>query len=76
MAKNVNETKHEKFIRLAEARTNKALDQIKLIGNLSDKSTYEFSEEEVNKIFAHIEKEMKIAKSRFNGTEESKKFKL
>ena len=76
MGSEVKETKKEKFVRLAEARTNKALAQIKLIGNLSDKSTYEFTEEDVNKIFTHLEKENKFARARFNGTEESKKFKL
>lgn len=76
MGSEVKETKKEKFVRLAEARTNKALAQIKLIGNLSDKSTYEFTEEDVNKIFTHLEKEIKIARARFNGSEESKKFKL
>ena len=62
MSSELKETKKEKFVRLAEARTNKALAQIKLIGNLSDKSTYEFTEEDVNKIFTHLEKEIKIAK--------------
>ena len=66
MSSELKETKKEKFVRLAEARTNKALAQIKLISNLSDKSTYEFTEEDVNKIFTHLEKEIKIARARFN----------
>lgn len=76
MAKNENETKRDKFVRLAEARTNKALDQIKLISNLSDRSTYEYTDDDINKIFTCLEKELKIARSRFNSTEDIAKFKL
>jgi hypothetical protein len=42
--------KREKFRVLAEARTNKALDAIRRIGNLANRQTYEFDEEEVRKI--------------------------
>jgi DNA polymerase IIIc chi subunit len=76
MAKNENETKRNKFVRLAEARINKALDQLKLISNLSDRSTYEFTDDDVIKIFTCLEKELKTARSRFSSIEESTKFKL
>lgn len=71
-----NETKRDKFVRLAEARTNKALDQIRLIGNLSDRSTYEFTEEDVAKIFNHLDREIKHARQKFAAAEENTKFKL
>ena len=35
-----NETKREKFVRLAENRTDNALRNINLLGNLSNKSNY------------------------------------
>ena len=73
---NKQETKRDKFVRLAEARTNKALDQIRLIGNLSDRSTYEFTEEDVAKIFNHLDREIKLARQKFAAAEESTKFKL
>lgn len=76
MSKNKNETKRDKFVRLAEARTNKALDQIRLISNLSDRSTYDFTEEDVNKIFSFLEKEIKVARAKFNTAEGCAKFKL
>jgi hypothetical protein len=61
-----NETKHDKFVRIAEARTNKVVDMIRLLGNCSNNGTYEYTKEDVNKIFNHIEKELKTAKSRYD----------
>ena len=65
----VGESKHDKFIRIAEARTNKAAEMIRLIGNCASKASYEYSEDEVKKIFAYLEKEIKSARNKFNGTE-------
>lgn len=67
---NERENKRDRFIRLAEARTNKIIDMLRLLGNCSSTSNYEYTEEDVRKIFAAIEKEMKIAKSRFTDQEE------
>lgn len=71
------ETKREKFIRLAEARTNKTIEMIRLIGNLSSKGNYDYSKEDVNQIFNTLEKEIKNARARFEGAEsKEEKFKL
>lgn len=48
------EKKHERFKRLASARTEKVLDMIDLIGNLANKSFYEYTEVEVKAIFTRI----------------------
>lgn len=73
----MEETKREKFVRIAESRTNKIINMIDLLGNCSNRSTYEYSEEDINKIFGRLEKELKNAKQRFTSTEvSSKKFKL
>lgn len=66
------ETKRERFVRLAEARTNKILDMLKLLGNCSNNSNYEYTEEDVKKIFSAIEREVRNAKAKFNGSELSK----
>lgn len=68
----VNESKRERFIRIAEARTNKILDMIKLLGNCSSKSNYEYTDEDVRKIFGAIEREIKNTKAKFNGSDELK----
>jgi hypothetical protein len=72
------ENKRDKFIRLAEARTNKILNMIQLLGNCSNKQAYEYTADDVNAIFSAIEKELKIARRKFseNGDKEEKVFKL
>lgn len=62
----MGETKREKFIRLAEARTNKALEMIRLIGNLSNKSVYDYTDKDLEKIFKVLETEVAMAKKQFN----------
>ncbi len=59
------ETKEEAFIRLATKRSNRVLKDISLLGNLSDKRNYSYSEYQVRKIFGAVEEELKQAKSRF-----------
>lgn len=59
------ESKSDRFIRIAEARTNKILDMIQLLGNCANKSTYDYSKEDVKKIFNAIEEELRLAKSKF-----------
>lgn len=68
----MRETKRERFIRLAEARTNKILDMLKLLGNCSNKSNYDYSEDDIKKIFSAIDKETKNAKAKFNGSDTQK----
>ena len=71
------ETKNEKFVRIAEARTNKIINMIRLLGNCSNRSTYDYSKEDVKKIFTAIETELKIAKSKYeSSSDDSIKFKL
>ena len=43
--------KRKKFVELAESRVNRAIKDIRLIGNLSNRSAYEYSEEDIRRIF-------------------------
>lgn len=61
-----NESKSDRFVRIAEARTNKIIDMIQLLGNCSNRATYDYSKEDVKKIFGAIENELRIAKSKFD----------
>ncbi len=69
---NIKETPNEKFKRIASARTQKIIDMIELLGNCSNKYVYEYSDDEVDKIFSAIETELSIAKSKYNENEKSK----
>lgn len=57
--------KRKKFVELAEARVNRAMKEIRLVGNLSNRSAYEFTDEDVKKMFRALQKEVDTAKSRF-----------
>ena len=65
------ETKRERFVRIAEARTNKILSMMQLLGNCSSKSNYEYTEDDIKKIFGALEKELKNTKNKFMGIEQS-----
>lgn len=61
----MEETKNERFKRVASRRTNDILEKIRILGNCSNKSFYEYTEEEINKIFSEIEKHLKLTKGKF-----------
>ena len=69
---NTQETKREKFVRLAEARTNKIIDMLQLLGNCSNSSAYDYSQQDVDKIFTAIEAEVREAKKKFSKIESKK----
>ena len=69
------ESRRARFLRLATKRTNFILQKIRILGNCANKSQYDYSEEEVNKIFTAIEEALRDAKARFS-TKKSKSFSL
>ncbi len=69
--------KRENFIRLAESRVNKALNDIRLIGNVSNKNNYDYDKSDVNKIISTLEQEVRSVKKKFETVQQNnKKFKL
>ncbi len=61
-----NEAKHDAFIKVATKRTQKIIDMLNLLGNCSSKNNYYYSEDEVQQMFAAIDKELKATKQRFS----------
>lgn len=59
--------KRKKFVGLAEARVNRAIKNIRLIGNLANKAAYEYSEDDARRIVRALQKELDAAKARFFG---------
>lgn len=59
------ETDRQKFIRIANRRVNNALKAIQLIGNLSNRSNYDFNEKDVEKIFSALTAAMRTCRERF-----------
>ena len=68
--------KRERFKRIAENRTNKILEQIRLLGNCSNKHNYDYTDEDIKKIFSVIENELKEAKLKYTSQANKEKFKL
>ena len=61
------ESKRERFIRIAEARTNKILTMLRLLGNCSSKTNYEYTDKDIKQIFSTLEKEIRNTRNRFMG---------
>lgn len=67
----------DNFIRIAESRTNKLIDSITLLGNLSNRSYYDYTPEQVEAMFDAIQEELERQKERFNdNSTKRKKFRL
>lgn len=70
------EDKSIRFKRLATSRTNEILKKLKVLSNCSNRSAYEYSEEDIAKIFAAIEKAVKESRSKFYFPSNKGNFKL
>lgn len=68
--------RRENFKRLGVMRTNEVLRRIKILGNCSNRSHYDYTEEDVNKIFSEIERKVRETKSKFTFPNKEKEFKL
>ena len=60
--------RREKFVRLAESRTGNAIQAIRVIGKLGNKSAYEFSDADVKKIAGALIREIEALKVRMTST--------
>ena len=67
--------KHKKFRELAEKRVNKTINDIRLIGNLSNRNNYSYDDDEASKICSVLEAEVKSLKAKFLNQKKNK-FKL
>lgn len=77
MNENTNKNqKRERFKRLATYRTNEVLKRLQVLANCANRSAYEYSEDEINKIFSTIEKATRDSKSKFHYPKEKISFKL
>lgn len=62
---NVNETKEDRFKRLAKQRGYRIIKELQLLGNLSNTGNYTYSESEIDILFKAITDELKIQRSKF-----------
>lgn len=62
--------KHSKFRELAQSRTNRALEAIARIGNLSNKHLYEWDELEIRKVIKALRSAVSDVETRFTSPKE------
>ena len=67
--------KKERFKRLATKRTNLVLKRLKVLGNCANRSAYNYTEEDINKIFSEVERRVRETKAKFHFPK-NKEFKL
>jgi hypothetical protein len=60
------ENKHAKFKRLAKARGERVLKDLRLIANLGNQKNYDYTDADVRALFNAIEEELRLAKYSFN----------
>ena len=61
-----NESKSDRFKRVAERRTRAVLRNLRLLGNCGSRSNYTYTPEQINKIFYEIDQMVKVAKAKFH----------
>lgn len=69
----MEETKQQKFVRIAEPRVTRACKAISLLGNLAG-SSYEYTEEQVEAMFGAVQQELDKARAAFRKREGVGKF--
>jgi len=69
--------RRDRFVKIAERRVNKILEYLDNLGKCSNKRNYDYSENDIKKIFREIERKVKETRLLFQGSSNRKpKFKL
>lgn len=76
MGNEISDNKRERFKRLGVYRTNEVLKKLKVLGNCANRSAYDYTQEEVNKIFSEIDRAAKDTKAKFYFPKQKGEFKL
>ena len=66
MPEQPRKSKRERFLIVAEKRTIRILKIIRLLGNCGNRAAYEYSNDDVEKIFGAIQSELDRAQERFS----------
>jgi len=66
-----SESKREAFQRLATKRTNGVLERLRILEHCANPQLYDYSQDDVRKIFRAIESELRSVKARFSNSARS-----
>ena len=67
-----NESRRDRFVRVAERRTNAILEKIRVLGNCSNRSMYEYTQEDIDGIFKALNRALRDTKLLFEHKSDSK----
>lgn len=70
------ETKAQAFVRLGNPRVNAVLEKLRILGNLSSRSQYDYTPEQVDRVFARIRDEVDAVEQKFRGKQDKEEFSL
>ena len=70
-----HETKEERFIRVAEKRVNRVLENLRLLSNCSNRRMYNWTDEQIKRIWSAIDRDLKECKMAFEN-KKKQEFKL
>ena len=66
-----SESKSGAFRRLATKRTNTVIDKLRILGHCANPWLYDYSEDDVKKMFRAIDAELRAVKSKFRNSSKS-----
>jgi len=72
----IGNKKADRFVRIVEKRTQRILESLRLLGQCSNKRSYEYTDEQVNRIFREIRHCLRETEQSFRGTKSKRTFKL
>lgn len=73
----MSKVKRDRFLKVAENRTNKIIKLFDLLGNCANKNNYEYTIKDIESIIDALENEMEVLKKKFKfKAVDKKKFKL
>ena len=70
------QSKAEAFRRIAERRTTRVLDSLRLLSQCANRRSYEYTDAQVQKIFREIRSAVRDAEQRFKNSKKDVIFKL
>lgn len=73
MAKSVNSVKKERFKSVASRRVQKVLDDLDSLSKCANKSTYEYTDEDVRKMMTAVNNQVGLLKASFSANSKSGK---
>ncbi len=73
MAKTITNIKKERFKNVASRRVQKVLDDLESLSKCANKSTYDYTDDDIKKMFSAINNQMTLLKASFSSNNKSSK---